>query len=140
MQSLHVGSQLGRIVVAATRQLFQNQSFIFSHRMNEKNFTRQRQLTFARLCVLIVQKTVRSLHAHLSDFFAQLLGPAPRPVGASAFTQARAKLKHTAFIELNEKAVLANVYTRANAPLLRRWRGFRLMAIDSSLLRLPHDP
>jgi hypothetical protein len=138
MQALHLGSTSGRIVVATTRQLIHNHTFINAHRMNERYFTRRRQLTFARVCVLIVQKTVRSLHAHLNDFFAQLAGPASRPTGPSAFTQARAKLKHTAFVELNEKAILANVYTEANVQILRRWRDFRLVAIDSSLLRLPN--
>jgi hypothetical protein len=138
MQSSQLSSDLGRIVVATTRQLIQNLIFVNTHRMNEKCFTRQRQLTFARLCVLIVQKTVRSLHAHLNDFFAQLASPTSSPTGSSAFTQARAKLKHSAFIELNEKAILANVYGGANAQALQRWRGFRLMAIDSSLLRLPN--
>ncbi len=32
------------------------------------------------------------------------------PVTASAYSQARYKLKHTAFIELNQKAVVNTVY------------------------------
>lgn len=139
MQRLHLSSDFGRIVVATTRQLILNHAFIQAHRMNEKCFSRQRQLTFARLCVLIVQKTVRSLHAHLTDFFGQLTEEIRDSVGVSAFTQARAKLKHTVFIELNQKAILANVYAPANGPALARWRAWRLIAIDSSLVRLPSN-
>lgn len=137
MQRLPLSSGLGRAVVASTRQLIQDQAFINAHRMNEKFFTRQRQLTFSRLCVLIVQKTVRSLQAHLIDFFGLLDPGSTRPVGASAFSQARAKLKHSAFIELNERAILANVYAPAQAAGVARWQAFRLIGIDSSLVRVP---
>jgi hypothetical protein len=137
MQILPASFSLGHSVVAITRRLLHDRIFVAAHRMNETCFTRQRLLTFARLCVLIVQKTVRSAHAHLADFFAQLTDGAERHAGASAWTQARAKLKHTAFIELNEKAIIATVYAPANAGALRRWRDFRLVAIDSSLVRVP---
>jgi hypothetical protein len=106
--------------------------------MNEKCFTRQRLLTFPRLGVLIVQKTVRSAHAHLADFFAQLTGDAGADhAGASAWTQARAKLKHTAFIELNEKALLANIYAPANGGRASARARFSPVAMDSSLVRVP---
>lgn len=139
MQRLPLSSSLGHAVVAATRQLLDDEAFVHSHRMNEKSFTRRRQLTFSRLCVLIVQKTVRSLQAHLTDFFGWLESGTGRPVSASAFSQARAKLKHTAFIELNERAILAQVYAPEQAAGIARWHAFRLIGIDSSLVRVPNN-
>jgi len=56
------------------------------------------------------------------------------PVTASAYSQARYKLKHTAFIELNQKAVVDTLY--ANDDYQRFW-GYRLLAIDGSKIRLP---
>ena len=58
------------------------------------------------------------------------------PVTASAFSQARYKLAHTAFIELNEKAVVEPMY--ADTDYQRFW-GYRLLAIDGSKIRLPDN-
>lgn len=54
---------------------------------------------------------------------------------ASAFSQARAKLSHTAFIELLEEVVVATVYGDGD---YERFRGHRLLALDGSSLRLPN--
>lgn len=51
-------------------------------------------------------------------------------------TQARQKLKHTAFIALNER-LLCSLATLLPEP---RWRGLRLVAADSTTLRLPPWP
>lgn len=51
-------------------------------------------------------------------------------------THARAKLKHTAFIELNQQVVLPVVSQKTE---LKRWRGHRLFGHDSSLIRLPES-
>ena len=54
-----------------------------------------------------------------------------------ALTHARAKLLPSAFIELNQKAVLSNFYGPQYQELVKRWRGHRLLAMDGSLVRLP---
>jgi hypothetical protein len=52
----------------------------------------------------------------------------------SAFTQARANLNYTAFIELNQRAVVQTTY---NTPDYKQFKGLRVLAIDGSLIRLP---
>lgn len=88
---------------------------------------------------LLLQKTVRSIQLHLHDFFAALTPEAPT-VGASAWCEARLKLRHTAFMELNQRAILDVVYRGQSDFAVRRWRGHRLLGIDSSLIRLPNQP
>jgi len=56
------------------------------------------------------------------------------PVTAAAFTKARAKLKHTAFIELNREAVVGVCYGEGD---YKRYKGFRVLGIDGSKLLLP---
>ncbi|WP_295587892.1 hypothetical protein [uncultured Lamprocystis sp.] len=56
------------------------------------------------------------------------------PVTGSAFSQARYKLKHTAFIELNEAAVVSTMYADRHYRTL--W-GFRVLAVDGSKILLP---
>jgi hypothetical protein len=88
--------------------------------------------------LLLFQKSLQSLQVHLHEFLGQLAGggPAPRLRGG-ALTHARAKLRASAFVELNGSAALGTVYGAEHAALVRRWRGHRRLSVDRSLLRLP---
>jgi hypothetical protein len=78
-----------------------------------------------------MQKTLKSLQLRLNEVFGQIdLDPAIN----SAFTQARRHLKQTAFIELNQKAIVAESYQDGT---YQRYQGFRLLAIDGSKIRRP---
>ena len=123
------------LLIQRARELLHDPIFLKRHRANDKAFTRQRKLRFDLVVLLVLQKSLKSLQLHLHEFFAMLKGTAMNAASASALTQARAKLLHTAFIELNEVAVLASVYA-AGEPVAT-WRGHRLLAIDSSLVRMP---
>jgi hypothetical protein len=57
-------------------------------------------------------------------------------ISKSAFTQSRKKLLPSAFIELYEEQL---TYFEQNAPHKQSWKGYRLVAIDSSLLNLPNS-
>jgi len=56
-------------------------------------------------------------------------------VSKSAFTQARRKLNSDCFIELGEN--IKNQFYK-KAPTIRKWKGSRVIAIDGSILNLPH--
>jgi len=114
--------------------------FIAQHRVRSKDFTRHRQLTFPVVMLFVLQKTVKSIQNHLYAFLKELAGEEIfEPVTPGAWTHARAKLKHTAFLELNEQIVLPVLYSPEREPQLRRWHGHRLLGIDSSILRLPNS-
>jgi|SRR5208283_2651786 len=125
-------------LVQALRQLLHDPAFRARHRVRPEDFTRDRLLPFPVVMLIVLQKTVKSVQRHLSEFLAQIgldsAGGTP-----SGWTQARAKLKHTAFCELNQSCVLSAVYQSDQAPPPRRWKGHRLTGIDSSLLRLPNS-
>jgi hypothetical protein len=108
--------------------------FVSRHRLRPEDFTRQRQLTFPVVMLFVLQKTVKSIQRHLHELLDELAaGQLFEPVSAGAWTHARAKLKHTAFIELNQQVILP----AAQAQPLERWHGHRLFGQDSSLVRLP---
>lgn len=88
--------------------------------------------------VLLLQKTVRSIQQHLHDFFASLTSEM-ESANNSSWCEARLKLAHTAFIELNERAVLDVVYGDESKGSVRRWKDHRLIGIDGSLVRLPNQ-
>jgi hypothetical protein len=123
-------------LVEALRTKLRDPNFLASHRVRPEDFTRQRQLTFPVLMLFILQKTIKSIQRHLHEFLDELAqGEIFEPVSSGAVTHARAKLKDTAFIELNRDCVLPIVYGAEHS--IRRWREHRLFGIDSSLMRLP---
>jgi Transposase DDE domain len=138
MQSIHSTYRPSETAVQTTRTLIHDGSFCHRHRACDKNFTRRRKLTFMNVVVVLLQKTVRSIQLHLHDFFAALASGS-QSVSASAWCEARLKLRHTAFIELNERAILDVVYGGQSDFAVRRWKGHRLIGIDSSLIRLPNQ-
>src|SRR5437667_9613754 len=121
------------------RQQLCDVQFSARHRVRPEDFTRQRQLTFPIVMLFVLQKTVKSIQRHLHEFLNELTGGQLfEPVTAGAWTHARAKLKHTAFIELNQQVVLPMVNQQGEQ--LQRWHGHRLFGHDSSLIRLPDSP
>ena len=126
-------------LIEKLRGRLQDAAFIARHRVRAQDFIRHRQLTFPIVMLFVLQKTVKSIRRHLHEFLDELAGGELfEPVTPGAFTHARAKLKHTAFIELNEQVVLP-VVSDQNFKL-KRWRGHRLFGHDSSLIRLPNSP
>jgi len=122
------------------RELCDSQ-FLDRHRMRRQDFTRQCQLTFPVVILFILQKTAKSIQRHLHEFLNRLAGDELfEPVSAGAVTHARAKLKHTAFVELNNDVVVPAIYGEQPLKEIRRWRGHRVLGIDGSMLRLPNHP
>jgi len=77
------------------------------HRRRPADFTRKRQLPFPVVCTFLLNLIRASIQAELDTFFRLIRGRdvAVAEVTASAFCQARQKLRHTAFIELSHAAV-----------------------------------
>jgi hypothetical protein len=124
-------------IIETIRQVLGSGGFCDRHKRRPQDFTRQRHLCFVRTMVFLLQKTVRSVQLHLHEFFDRL-GEHWAPVTASAWSQARLKLSHPAFIELNHRAILEPVYAAGSDFAVKRWRGHRLVGIDSSLIHLPN--
>ena len=125
-------------LIEALRQHLHDPAFRARHRIRPQDFTRKRSLTFPVVMLLILQKTVKAVQSHWQEFLAQVASESAL-VTPGGWTQARAKLKHTAFCELNRDCVLPAAYQSDQAPGPRRWKGHRLLAIDSSLIRLPNS-
>jgi hypothetical protein len=113
--------------------LIEDEDFKARHRERQKDFTRERSLPFALVLVLVMRKSVKSLQNVVNEAMTWLNEPL---VTASAYSQARYKLKHTAFIELNEEAVVKTLYSDND---YKTFWGFRLLAVDGSKLLLPNS-
>jgi hypothetical protein len=139
MQLLHPTHVPSNIAIQTTRHAIHDPEFWHEYRASDTDFTRRRRLTFMNVVVYLLQKTARSIQQHLNDFFQELTPGFPSVTPAS-WSEARLKLRHTAFVELNERAILNTVYGGESGFAVRRWNGLRLLGIDSSLIRLPNRP
>lgn len=102
------------------------------HSIGEKAFTRCRSLTFSVTLLMVMRNSVKSLQNAVNE---AMLALGELPVTASAYCQARHKLKHTAFMALNEKAVQRAMYESGD---YQTFWGFRVLAVDGSKIRLPN--
>jgi hypothetical protein len=110
-------------------------SFISRHRVSASDFTRKRILTFQVLFTMLLQKGHKSLQLYLNELIPGL-GLSGITVSNMAYSKARRKLKHTAFIELNQTAVITTMYEDGE---YKTFKHFRVLACDGSKIRLPED-
>jgi hypothetical protein len=123
------------------RRQLRDEDFSMRHRVRPEDFTRQRHLTFPIVMLFTLQKTVKSIQRHLHEFFEKLgVDSLAETVTPGAWSHARGKLKHTAFIELNRESVLPVIYGSEYGNTVQKWREHRVLGTDSSLLRLPNSP
>ena len=106
-------------------------SFISRHRVSVHDFTRKRILTFQVLFTMLLQKGSKSLQLYLNELIPGL-GLSGLTVSNMAYSKARRKLKHTAFIELNQTAVITTMYEDGD---YQTFKGFRILACDGSKIR-----
>ena len=107
--------------------------FKIKHRIKQSDFTREVKLTFAIMMGLMIKRSSKSLQNSLNDM--TLNGDIDYTVTNSAYSQARAKLNYTAFIEMKDKSV-EMFYEDGE---YNRYKSFRLLAVDGSIVVLPNS-
>jgi len=83
------------------------------------------------LVIFFLKGASKSLSVELEDYF-QMLGKQETTCSKQAVSKARMKLKHEAFIVLNDAAV--EEYYDTN---YKTYKGYRLLAADGSMIELP---
>ncbi len=120
-------------MLTAVRSIINNVKFKETHRQSDKHFVRQRVLTFPIMILLLLQKGSRSLQLLLNEFINIKLPEIT--VTGGAFTKARKKFKHTAFVELNQAAIVDVMYADGD---YETYKGHRVLAVDGSKVLLPN--
>jgi hypothetical protein len=115
--------------------LIESPAFSARHRFTEQQFTRERILSAPTLILFLLNLVQGALQGELDRFFEIVRGATlmSRVVSKAAFWLARRKLHFGAFVEINR--VLVEAFY-AEQPV-RRWRGWRLLAIDGSTAQVP---
>lgn len=112
--------------------------FCQRHKRSPQDFTRNRKLTFPLLILFFINQLKSSLQTELDSYF-RILSDSETPVREvtkGALSQARQKLRHQAFIELNDH-MGEKFYATFN---IKSFQGYRLLAIDGTTLQLPNLP
>lgn len=121
-----------------TTKLIDDEGFVSRVKAKPQDFSRDRKLEFKHLLLAIMSFTKSSIQVELDRFYKSLLHSPDSfdTISKSAFTQSRKKLLPKAFIELRDEQL---TYFQANAPHIKTWKGYRVVAIDGSLLNLPNS-
>jgi len=118
-----------------------SQTFQKAFKMNEKDFTRERKLTFNVTLLFIMNRLTKSIAIEIENFVNLLKNECNfssfKRFSKSAFVQARKKIKPEVFEELNSM-LIEEFYSDNEAGVLR-WYGFRLLAVDGSIIALPNS-
>ena len=105
-------------------------------RKTDKDFTRNRILTYDNMLILLLQKWVKSLQLRLNEFSLKL----DKILSNSAFTQARNKILPEVFEYLNKEIIINRFYDiKENTAWYNTFWDFRILAIDWSKIRLPDE-
>lgn len=117
--------------------LIESPEFTARHRFAANQFLRKRTLPVPTLVLFLLNLVQGALQAELDRFFEILHGAtmASRVVTKAALTLARRKLHFGAFVEIN-RVLVDSFYTDR---VVRRWHGWRLLAIDGSTAVLPRS-
>jgi len=119
-------------ISAVFRKMIHSVAFKIKHKIKESDFTREVKLTFAIMMGLMIKKSSKSSQNSLNDML--LSGNVDYTVTNSAYTQARAKLNYTAFVEMSQKTV--ELFYEDGE--YNRYKKFRLLAVDGSIVILPN--
>jgi len=116
-------------------KILQQPDFIARHRLAKNAFVRNRLLPFQTIILFLLNFLRGSYQDELDAFFKNIRAyKVPRRiVTKSAFSKARKKISHRAFIELNQHQIA--FFHQEFRP--RTWHGFRLAVFDGSTVRLP---
>lgn len=113
----------------------QSEAFKEMYRMQSKDFTRNRKLTFCEIMLLILRSSKKSLHTCIDTFLKEVRCGVDSYSNA-AFCKARQKIHPDAFKALFSLTV-EQFYKEVSC---KRYRGHRLLAIDGTDLNLPNTP
>ncbi len=129
MQNFHAN------IIEFIKNIIHSQNFLLKFRKSDNDFTRNRKLPFHLLILFLLNMIRASLQNELDNFY-KLINNSDIDISyitKSAFTKARKKLKHQAFIELNNEMIQ---FYYSNTRTLT-WKGFYLKGVDGTMFILP---
>jgi len=114
---------------------------ISQYKMSKSDFTRVRKQSFHGTIVLIINFLTKSLPVEIQNFIGfikqNIQEKEVKDFTTSAFVQYRNKIKPEVFKYLSDN-LIQEFYTD-NDESINLWNGFRLLAVDGSIVNLPDN-
>jgi len=120
--------------VSKSNEIINSYLFKCSHRAKPTDFSRNGKMSFKETIFFMLSNTKKSIQTELNNFFENVL-KRDKPISKQAFSEARNKIDPKAFIELND-AINEVIYESNNE--YRLWNGYRISAIDGSIIEIPN--
>ena len=124
-------------ILDVLKQKLEDDHIRIKYRKDSKAFTRSRKLDFKTTVKLTLSKSKGSLGFEVDNFFNQIEQKAMK-VSTSAYVQARDKINPELYKELSED-IPKLFYSSPYSQYQKRYKGYRLLSIDGSLIELPPD-
>lgn len=121
-------------VLSLSKTTLEDYIFKCNYRKNPKDFSREKKLSFLTTISFTLNMVKKSLQIELNSFFENVIKE-NFSVSKQAYSEARKKIKPEAFIELNDK-IIEFIYKECED--LELWNGYRLSAIDGTVLEIPN--
>lgn len=118
--------------IESIRKCLDSILFKCDYRVNAKDFSRERKMGFKETVLFILNMTRKSLQLELNGFFENVLRK-DFSVRKQSYLAARQKIKPEVFTALNDN-MISSLYGNK----YESWNGYRLSAIDSSVLEIPN--
>jgi hypothetical protein len=122
------------VLIGTQRKL---EDFIFkcTYRTSPKDFSRERKMGFKEIVLFMLNAAKKSLQIELNNFFENVLRK-DTTIKKQAYSAAREKIKPEIFIELADD--VNKLLYNENDKEYETWEGYRLSAIDGSVLEIPN--
>ena len=117
------------------KNTLQNSMFVENGKMRKEDFTRNRKFSFADTVFVVLNKTGRGIRSAIRAY-KETVKREEESYSQQAFSKGRMRIKWEAFQDLHELSV-KEFYENAD---FKKYRGYRVSAIDGSKLSLPMHP
>ena len=139
MKPKEIALYFSKKTINIIKEIINSKEIKMQFRKSEKDFTRNRKLTFEIIVNLILQKWVKSLQLRLNEFSIKLSGKL-ETITSSAYVQAKNKLSYKLFLHLNLAIIINRYYDiKENEAWYKTWNNYRILATDGSQIRLPDE-
>ncbi len=121
-----------------SRQFIESTATKQKYRVSEKDFTRNRKLTFDAMALCMIKLLRQNVQVELNSYFSNINKFENNKLlcaTTSAFVQNRRKIKSEMFYDLNK--IIANDFYQDNDDYVKLYKGHRLLSIDGSTINLP---
>jgi hypothetical protein len=127
------------LIIKKLREVIFSKEIILDYRMKEQDFTRNRKQPFGGVLLFMLNLLKKSMVIEIDNFLQHLNSKLDcqkvKNFTSSAFVQKRKKIKPAVFNYLSS-VITDNYYLESNQNV-RRFNGFRILAVDGSKITLP---